>query len=76
MQRFVYAGLLLIFLGLFLLLAGIVLNASNKNIRVEGAGIIMIGPIPIMFGSKRLLLPLAITAIALMLTFYLLFWRR
>ncbi len=70
-------GLIAIFFGfLLIMLAALLSTFSEKNVKVESAGIIMIGPIPIMFGSKRLLIPLAILAIALMVLSYMLFWKR
>ena len=70
-------GLAAIFFGfLLIMLAPLLSTFSEKNVKVESAGIIMIGPIPIMFGSKRLLIPLAILAIALMVLSYMLFWKR
>ena len=70
-------GLAAIFFGfLLIMLAALLSTFSEKNVKVESAGIIMIGPIPIMFGSKRLLIPLAILAIALMVLSYMLFWKR
>lgn len=70
-------GLIAIFFGfLLIMLAALLSMFSEKNVKVESAGIIMIGPIPIMFGSKRLLIPLAILAIALMVLSYMLFWKR
>lgn len=74
MKELVLIGFALIFFGVLAIIAGTMLGSDNS--KVEGAGIIMIGPIPIMFGSKRLLLPLVILAIVLMIVFYILFWRR
>jgi len=75
MEKIIYAGLLLIFAGFFLVFAGSIADTWNKSVKVEGAGIIMIGPVPIMFGDKRLLVPLAVSAIVL-IAIYLLLWRR
>jgi len=74
MKELVLIGFALIFFGVLAIIAGTILSSDTN--KVEGAGIIMIGPIPIMFGSKRLLLPLVILAIVLMIVFYILFLRR
>lgn len=78
MEKLILAGIALLFLGILLIFAGTTLNiaSTEKNVKVESAGIIMIGPIPIMFGRKHLLVPLALLAIALMLISYWLFWRH
>jgi len=61
----VFAGILLMIFSSFL----------QKNARVEGAGIVMIGPIPIFFGSERLLVPLAVLAIILIILWFIFFIR-
>ncbi len=76
MKELVLLGVILVFVGVIAILIGTILGISAENIKTESAGIIMIGPLPIMFGSKRLLLPLAITAIILMACFYLFFWKH
>ncbi len=60
-------GIMLVVLGIFL----IIFSAFfQKNAKIEGAGIVMIGPIPIFFGSDRLLVPLALLAIVLILFWF------
>ena len=66
------AGIALLFVGILLIIFS---TLSQKNSRVEGAGIVMIGPIPIFFGSERALLPLAILAIVLIILWFLFFSR-
>ncbi len=73
MKELVLIGFALIFFGVLAIIAGTMLSAENS--KVESAGIIMIGPIPVMFGNKRLLLPLAILAIIL-IGFYTLLWKQ
>ncbi len=46
-------GMGMIVLGFLLVLVGILLGASGEGSDVEGGGVIMIGPIPIVFGSGR-----------------------
>lgn len=78
MERIILAGLAFLFVGILLIFAGTILSAvgTEKNAKMESAGIIMIGPIPIMFGSRRLLIPLALLAIILMIISYWLFWKH
>ena len=78
MERLILAGIALLFLGILLIFAGTILGVASaeKNVKIESAGIIMIGPIPIMFGNKRLLVPLALLAVILMIVSYWFFWRH
>jgi uncharacterized protein (TIGR00304 family) len=43
-------GLTLIFTGIILVLVGFLVEASKSEGRVEGGGVVVIGPIPIVFG--------------------------
>lgn len=45
-------GMGMIFLGFFLVFIGTLLSAGGEA-EVEGGGVIMIGPIPIVFGTSR-----------------------
>ena len=74
MKELILIGFSLLLTGVLAIIAGTILSSGNSNI--ESAGIIMVGPIPIMFGDKRLLLPLAILATILMISFYVLFWKQ
>jgi uncharacterized protein (TIGR00304 family) len=68
-------GFLLIVTGIIIIFAAIILasKGSAKKGRVRGAGIIMIGPIPIIFGTDKksvktvLTMALALTIIALII---------
>lgn len=65
-------GLLLIFLGFLVAVIGMALTFLSGNRRdgkgkVAGGGLIMIGPIPILFGTeKKWVVLMAIMAIAVM----------
>jgi uncharacterized protein (TIGR00304 family) len=69
-------GLALVVIGIIIIVAAIILASSGgaKKGKVRGAGIIMIGPIPIIFGTDKkslksvLLLALAITIMVLIIT--------
>ncbi len=68
-------GFLLIVAGIIVIFAAIILasKGNTKKGRVRGAGIIMIGPIPIIFGTDKksvktvLTMALALTIIALII---------
>lgn len=53
MNALVPVGFILIFLGFILVTAGFFLSAEKNGAEVHGGGIIMIGPIPIVFGTDR-----------------------
>ena len=44
-------GFVLVFLGLALVMVSIVGSAKKGNTDVKGGGVVLIGPIPIVFGS-------------------------
>jgi len=68
--------LALVVIGIIIIVAAIILASMNgaKKGKVRGAGIIMIGPIPIVFGTDKksvkniLVLALAITIMVLIIT--------
>ena len=68
-------GFFLILAGIIVIVAAIILASKTgaKKGRVHGAGIIMVGPIPIIFGTDKksvktvLTLALALTIIALII---------
>jgi uncharacterized protein (TIGR00304 family) len=71
-------GFAVVILGVLLIFVGTTLQSSSSNSKTEvhTAGIIMIGPIPIIFGNdKGLLLVLVVFAIVLMILSYILFYR-
>lgn len=71
-------GISLVFVGILIVIAGIMLGGlqgiqGKEKTSVSGAGVIMIGPIPILFGDKRMLLPLIILIIILIVLWLFLF---
>ncbi len=69
---FVMLGIVLIFLGTLLQPS----NTNNKGEEVQTAGVVLIGPIPIIFGNdKGLIIFAVIFAVVLMILSYLLFYR-
>lgn len=68
-------GILLLFLGSALLSPGKG-EGSGGTSQIRGGGVVMIGPIPIIFGTdKNSILGVVILAIILMVITYLLFYR-
>jgi uncharacterized protein (TIGR00304 family) len=47
----VYFGILLVLLGFGAVVLSIAASARNEEAKVRGAGVVMVGPIPIIFGS-------------------------
>ena len=77
-------GIALIFIGVLVIIVAIVMisvRGAKGEGRVRGGGVIMIGPIPIIFGTDRkslktvvlLSLVLTVLAIVAMTVYYLLF---
>ena len=64
----IFTGIILMFIGFFLVFLGTMLSAvSSEGTDVESGGVIMIGPIPIVFGTQRGATLAMILAIILML---------
>lgn len=70
-------GLILVIVGVLVLMIGIFLSSIDKgvnkeNTKIEGGGVIMLGPIPIGFGtSKEMMILAIILAIILMIISFL-----
>jgi len=73
----VIAGVAVIFIGMIMILAGTALQStSSKNETVKTGGVILIGPIPIIFGTDKSFTIIAvIIGIILMIISYFLFYR-
>jgi len=64
-----------ILLGIGLIILGMILSSSGtgQSGQIQGGGIILIGPVPIIFGtSTEMLLPLIIIAIIFMILMFVL----
>ncbi len=65
-------GFALVFLGMLLVLLGIASQAARGGAEVRGGGVVMIGPIPIIFGTDVesakavMLLAIALMIVALL----------
>lgn len=72
----VLTGIIIIFIGIIILFVGTALQSSSKNSEVHTGGVILIGPIPIIFGNDKSLIVIGIVfAIVIMVLWYLLFYR-
>jgi len=70
------AGVIIVIIGVAIVFLSIAISVARSPRKTKSAGIILIGPIPIIFGtdkeSVRILLILAVVVIALMILFLLL----
>ena len=75
----ILAGVAVIILGVLLIFLGTAFQITSKSEgtgEVQAGGVIMIGPIPIIFGTNKNIATISIVlAIILMIVAYLLFYR-
>jgi len=75
----IIAGTILIIVGIFLIFAGSIIGMflkTKEGAEVKTGGVIMIGPIPLIFGSDRGMAIIGfLMAIILMVVAYILFYR-
>ncbi|WP_297471149.1 DUF131 domain-containing protein [Thermococcus sp.] len=64
------AGIALILIGFLLVFIGTLISAFSGEGNVEGGGVIMIGPIPIVFGTSRS----AVTLVSLLALLLMVLW--
>jgi len=69
-------GIILIVVGIIIVILAVLLSIGKaENVKVKGAGVIMIGPIPIIFGSdKKSVKTIAALALALTIAFIVLYY--
>lgn len=69
------AGLLLILAGFGVVVLSLISEGSKKGMDVKGGGVVLIGPIPIVFGSDAkwasIAIVLALVLVVLTLVLYL-----
>ncbi|MCE4618648.1 MAG: DUF131 domain-containing protein [Desulfurococcales archaeon] len=74
-QYLVLMGIVLLFLGLLLIFIGSFIGFREGSGKVEGGGVILIGPIPIIFGTSSkaavLAAALAVVIMILAIIFYM-----
>jgi uncharacterized protein (TIGR00304 family) len=72
-------GLILVLVGIFAIVIGLLILAFSKPTKVEGGGIVLIGPFPIVFGSSEkivyIVLAIALTIMLLYLFLLLFSWH-
>ncbi|XRO77739.1 TIGR00304 family membrane protein [Methanocaldococcus sp. 16A] len=80
----IFLGIILMFIGFFMITLGMILPSSQEDYKkvktekteesnVEYSGIIMIGPIPIVFGNSPGLMMLSVLILILMIIWMFLF---
>lgn len=79
-MKLIALGMLLIFLGFVVVMVGVVhsfyqAKENTEGSSIRGGGIILIGPIPIVFGTDRTMILLSIAGAVLLLSAFLV-WRR
>jgi len=75
-DELVLAGFMLLVLGMLLVAAGMLAQAGKQGAEVRGGGVVLIGPLPIVFGSDaQSVRTLLILTLLLILVVYLLFYR-
>ncbi len=73
----VVGGILLIFLGSMIQSTSSENTKESSNSEIKTGGVILIGPIPIIFGNdKNMLVTSVILGVILMLVAYFLFYRH
>ncbi|MCD6483252.1 MAG: DUF131 domain-containing protein [Candidatus Aenigmarchaeota archaeon] len=76
MRDLISAGLLLVFIGIILMVASMIYEGfKRREVKVEGGGVVFIGPIPIVFGTNEKMVYVSIV-IALMILIYILISMR
>jgi len=72
-------GFALILIGIFTIIVGFLILMFSKASKVEGGGIFLIGPFPIIFGTNEkivyALILITISIMLLYLLFILFLWR-
>jgi uncharacterized protein (TIGR00304 family) len=75
-NEIIIIGIAAVLIGILLIFVGTALQSISKTSEVQAGGVIMIGPIPIIFGTdKSFVLIAMVFAVALMVISYLLFYR-
>ena len=70
MVDLVQAGILLVVAGMGLMFVSMLRQGRNDGVKVKGGGVVMVGPIPIIFGSdaKWASVAIALAIILILLT--------
>ncbi len=77
-DELVLAGFVMLFLGMLLVAAGMLIQAGKQGqgAEVRGGGVVLIGPLPVVFGSDTQSVKMVVLlTLVLILVVYLLFYR-
>ncbi len=75
-DELVLAGFVMLLLGMLLVAAGMLAQAGKQGAEVRGGGVVLIGPLPVVFGTDaQSVRTLLILTLLLILVVYLLFYR-
>jgi uncharacterized protein (TIGR00304 family) len=73
-QTLFILGIALVLTGIMLIVVASMLKSASA-VEHQAAGVVLIGPVPILFGNKRMLLPLVFGATLLMVLAIIFYWR-
>jgi uncharacterized protein (TIGR00304 family) len=74
-QKFLKLGVTVIFIGFIILLSGVILTNLQNPSDSQFGGLIMIGPIPIVFGSSAEITTTMLGLGLLLTILYLFLWK-
>lgn len=74
MVDLVTAGMLLVFAGFAIIVVSMFRSEGGTDAEVRGGGVVMVGPIPIIFGSDAKWASVAIVLAIVLILLYLVFW--
>jgi uncharacterized protein (TIGR00304 family) len=66
-------GLALILIGIFAIVIGLLILAFSKSTKIEGGGVVFIGPFPIVFGTSERIVYIVLAITLLLMLIYLFF---
>lgn len=71
MNELFYLGLILVFVGIFFITISVLYDALKRksNVKVEGGGVVFIGPVPIVFGTSAKIVYLSVLITILILLY-------
>jgi len=64
-------GLALILMGIFAIVIGLLILAFSRSAKIEGGGVVFIGPFPIIFGTSDRIVYIVLTIALLIMLIYL-----
>jgi Protein of unknown function DUF131. len=64
-------GLALILIGIFAIVIGLLILAFSRSTKIEGGGIVFIGPFPIIFGTSERIVYIVLAIALLVMLIYL-----